>query len=140
MSGPSLAVVGHPNKGKSSLVAALAQDESVRIGCEPGTTTRAQAFPMRVDGEVLYTLVDTPGFQRARAALAWMQEQAGSAVDRPGVVTRFVEIHRDDPRFDAERELLKPITEGAGILYVVDGAVPYSIEYEPDMEILRWTG
>ena len=43
---------------------------------------------MRVDGEVLYTLMDTPGFQRSRAALAWMQEQAGSAVDRPEVVTR----------------------------------------------------
>ena len=140
MSGPSLAVVGHANKGKSSLVAALAQDESVRIGREPGTTTRAQAFPMHVDGEVLYTLVDTPGFQRARAALAWMQEQAGSAVDRPGVVARFVDVHRDDQRFDAECELLKPITEGAGLLYVVDGAVPYSSEYEPEMEILRWTG
>ena len=36
--------------------------------------------------------------------------------------------------------MLKPITEGAGILYVVDGAMPYSIEYEPEMEILRWTG
>ena len=69
-----------------------------------------------------------------------MQEQAGSAVDRSAVVTRFVDAHRDDSRFDAERELLKPVTEGAGVLYVVDGAVPYSIEYEPEMEILRWTG
>ena len=59
MSGPSFAVVGHPNKGKSSLVAALAQDEWVKIGPEPGTTTHTQPFPMRIDGEVLYTFVDT---------------------------------------------------------------------------------
>ena len=29
---PRLAVVGHPNKGKSSLVATLAQDDSVALG------------------------------------------------------------------------------------------------------------
>ena len=30
--------------------------------------------------------------------------------------------------------------EGAGILYVVDGSVPYGPEYEAEMKILRWTG
>ena len=140
MIAPSFAVVGHANKGKSSLVAALALDDSVVIHRMSGTTISAGAFPMRIDGEVLYTLVDTPGFHRARAALAWMQEQAGSADDRSGVVARFVDAHRDDKRFRYERELLKPIIEGAGVLYVVDGSVPYAREYVPEMEILRWTG
>src|SRR5690606_13369843 len=27
-----------------------------------------------------------------------------------------------------------------GVLYVVDGAHPYGAEYEPEMEVLRWTG
>ena len=36
---PSFAVVGHPNKGKSSIVSTLAHDDSVRIGELPGTTT-----------------------------------------------------------------------------------------------------
>jgi hypothetical protein len=35
---------------------------------------------------------------------------------------------------------LRPIVAGAGILYVVDGGVPYGPEYEAEMEILRWTG
>ena len=63
---PRLAVVGHPNKGKSSLVATLAEDDSVGISSTPGTTLRSRAYPMRVDGRLLYTLIDTPGFQRAR--------------------------------------------------------------------------
>ena len=137
---PAFAVVGHPNKGKSTLVATLAQDASVRIGREPGTTTTAREFPMSVDGDVLYTLVDTPGFQRPRAVLEWLQAQNPNAADRPRIVARFVEQHGDDPRFAAECELLRPIIEGAGILYVVDGAVPYAPEYDAEMEILRWSG
>ena len=86
MSAPAFAVVGHPNKGKSSLVATLARDDSVRIAPDPGTTRLARSFPMRVGDEVLYTLVDTPGFQRARGVLQWLRETAerehASAADR----------------------------------------------------------
>ena len=48
---PTFVVVGHPNKGKSSIVATLAQDEAVGIADESGTTTTARHFPMRVDGD-----------------------------------------------------------------------------------------
>ena len=137
---PVFAVVGHPNKGKSSIVATLARDESVAISPLPGTTVDDREYPMVIDGETLYILVDTPGFQRARAALEWMQQQAGSAVERPDIVRRFVEAHRNDPRFDAECNLLVPLLDGAGILYVVDGSRPFGQEYEAEMEILRWTG
>ena len=140
MSEPVFAVVGHPNKGKSSLVAALAQDASVAIGPQPGTTVKARRFPMRVDGQTLYTLVDTPGFQRPRAVLEWLQAQGTGTADRPRAVADFVQRHTGEPRFAAECELLAPITQGAGILYVVDGALPYAPEYEAEMEILRWTG
>ena len=90
--------------------------------------------------ETLYVLVDTPGFQRSRAALEWMQQQGASAAERPDVVRRFVDAHADDPRFAAECRLLAPILAGAGILYVVDGSRPFGEEYEAEMEILRWTG
>lgn len=140
MSSPHFALVGHPNKGKSSLVATLARDASVRVGPEPGTTTHARDFPLRVGGKVLYTLVDTPGFQRARAALDWMKQHETDAGSRPAVVARFVDEHQHDERFRNECELLRPIVAGAGLIYVVDGATPYGSEYDAEMEILRWTG
>ena len=43
-------------------------------------------------------------------------------------------------QFEAEVALLAPLGEGAGVIYVVDGAVPYGPEYEAEMEILRWSG
>jgi GTPase Era involved in 16S rRNA processing len=140
MDAPVFAVVGHPNKGKSSIVATLAADDSVRIGPEPGTTRHCREYPMTVDHRVLYTLVDTPGFQRSRRAWAWMRQHETTADRHVDVVRTFVEVHRRQSLFSDECELLEPILNGAGILYVVDGSVPYGEEYEPEMEILRWTG
>jgi len=133
-------VVGHPNKGKSSIVATLAEDERIAIGATPGTTRDAHRYVFSIDGEPQYVLVDTPGFQRPRAVLDWLQARATTASERPQWVAQFVVEHASDPRFHDECELLRPIVEGAGILYVVDGAKPYGPEYEIEMQILQWTG
>lgn len=137
---PTFAVVGHPNKGKSSIVATLAQNDSIHIAMQPGTTRNSHHYPMSVDGQVLYHLVDTPGFQRARKALAWLQAHSRSAADRRDTVQGFITQHQGLSQFHDECELLRPILQGAGIIYVVDGSVPYGPEYEAEMEILRWTG
>ncbi len=137
---PKFAVVGHPNKGKSSIVSALAMDDTVQISDTPGTTHKQRSFPLRVDGKVLYELIDTPGFQRARQVLAWLESHDVSADKKHEVVQAFIHEHQDEPRFNDEIELLKPIMDGAGIIYVVDASKPYGEEYEAEMEILRWTG
>ena len=69
---PTFAVVGQPNKGKSSIVATLAEDERIAIAPTPGTTRNAHHYTLSIDGEPQYVLVDTPGFQRARAVLDWL--------------------------------------------------------------------
>ncbi|MEM6708931.1 MAG: GTPase/DUF3482 domain-containing protein [Pseudomonadota bacterium] len=144
MSAPRFAVIGHPNKGKSSIVATLAEDDSIHVSPMPGTTRKARSFRFEIDGVLQYELIDTPGFQRARELLAWLEARAADAdsgaAERPAIVAEFVTAHRDDPRFADECELLSPLVEGAGILYVVDGAKPYGREYELEMEVLRWTG
>ncbi|MFT5995578.1 MAG: GTPase Era involved in 16S rRNA processing [Glaciecola sp.] len=139
-SAPKFAVVGHPNKGKSSIVATLSQNDAIAIALEPGTTRAQQSYPLRVDDKILYTLVDTPGFQRPRRVLEWLEAHSVSASDRSETICAFVVQHKSDTRFIDECELLTPLIEGAGIIYVVDGSVPYSAEHEAEMTILRWTG
>ena len=134
---PIFAIVGHPNKGKSSIVATLAEDEFVAISPDPGTTRMARSFRMRINEQVLYELVDTPGFQRPRAILEWLRQHERGADARPQVIRDFVAAHADADRFQNEVELLKPILAGAGVLYVVDGAHPYGPEYEPEMEVRK---
>ena len=138
---PKFAVVGHPNKGKSSIVSSLALDDSVQIGDTPGTTQVKRGFPLKVDGKIIYELFDTPGFQRARRVLSWLNEQEPVSADkRSDVVRAFIATHREDERFRDEIELLEPIVNGSGIIYVVDASKPYGSEYEVEMEILRWCG
>lgn len=137
---PRFAVVGRVNKGKSSIVATLAEDDSVRIDPRPGTTTEVREFPVRVDGRTLFVLVDTPGFEDAPRVLAWLRASAPSAAERPARVADFVRVHEASGEFQEERRLLAPILAGACVLYVVDGTKPFRPNYEAEMEILRWTG
>jgi GTPase Era involved in 16S rRNA processing len=140
MTTPTFAVVGRPNKGKSSIVATLARDDSVYIDAKAGSTREANSYPMKVDGETLYVLVDTPGLQRARAVLDWLNAHCSDAAARPETVRAFVEQHEGNPNFRDECQALRPIVDGAGIIYVVDGSCPYGADYEAEMEILRWSG
>jgi hypothetical protein len=137
---PEFVVVGRVNKGKSSIVATLAEEESVPISDEPGTTREVHSYSVEVDSDVLFTLIDTPGFQDAPAALEEIRKHRSDASKSGDAVRSFVETYRSSSEFAEETKLLSPILAGGRILYVVDGTVPYSRDYEAEMEILRWTG
>jgi len=134
------AIVGHANKGKSSLVATLAQNDAIAVSEVSGTTTQIQTIDFRLGGEVCYQLIDTPGFQRARVLLETLKKQVAAVADRRKALEAFLETPENGQRFPDEFQLLRPILEGAAVIYVVDGATPYSVDYEPEMELLQWTG
>lgn len=140
MSAPKFVVVGRVNKGKSSIVATLAEEETIPISDEPGTTQESRAYSVEAEGQVLFTLIDTPGFQDAPAALEQIRRQRRDASVSDAAVKSFVDTYRNSPEFQEETRLLAPILDGGRVLYVVDGTVPYSADYEAEMEILRWTG
>lgn len=131
---PVIAILGDVNHGKSSVVATLAEDDSVRIGAFP-TTTQCQRFRVRD----LLEFVDTPGFQNAREALLELKE-AGTASNPLSVFRDFVARHKDDRFFIHEVRLLEPVLEGASLLYVVDVAQPLEPRHDAETEILRLTG
>ena len=136
---PEFAVVGHPNKGKSSIVSTLAQNDAIAISPQSGTTRDTRRCEITI-GKAAYTLVDTPGFQRPSRALAWLLQQATTAERRADAIRQFIADPDCRRQFPEEVMLLEPIMQGAAILYVVDGSRPYGAEYEAEMEILRWTG
>lgn len=136
---PAFAVVGHPNKGKSSIVSTLAHNDQIHISNRSGTTQKADIFSVKTTNG-RYDLIDTPGFQRPIKTLAWLNNNCTSANERAATVARFVNNDECRQKFPDETSLLAPIVDGAAILYVVDGSRPYGAEYEAEMEILRWTG
>ena len=134
---PQFAIVGHPNEGKSSVVATLAEDDQVRISEVPGETIAARAYPVQVDGREILRFIDTPGFQHPRQLLDWMKPRAGSAKNLAG---DFLAAHRDQPELGQELELLTPLADGSGVIYVVDGSRPVRAHDLAEMEILRLCG
>ncbi|MBC8182379.1 GTPase and DUF3482 domain-containing protein [candidate division KSB1 bacterium] len=137
---PKFTIIGRVNKGKSSIVSTLSEDDSVIIDSKPGSTKYCQEFPFRIDGKTLMILIDTPGFREAPRALAWLRAHEDSVTNRREVVSKFVRTFQNSDEFVDEYRLLTPILNGAGILYVVDGARSFRKNYEAEMEILRWTG
>lgn len=140
MSTPLFVVVGNVNQGKSSVVAALSENETIPIDSYPGTTRKAAAYVFRTADRELFRIVDTPGFQRPREVLARLQQRAPNAAERPAAVRAFVAEHEHGSEFRDEVELLRPLLEGACILYVVDASSRMEPANEAEMEILRWTG
>ena len=137
---PKFVVVGHPNKGKSSIVSTLTLNDTIAISNTPGTTKLSRNFFLQKGDRVYYELIDTPGFQRPRKLLKWLKEHGDvGAIKRPKLIEKFLKEHCLDDEFKDECELLKPIMQGGAIIYVVDASKPYSDEYEVEMEILRYT-
>ncbi|MFN7671899.1 MAG: DUF3482 domain-containing protein [Planctomycetota bacterium] len=140
MNAPAFVVVGNVNQGKSSIVAALTEDQGVPIDAMPGTTRTAAEYAFRIGGEVAFRVVDTPGFQRARHALQWLQARARTVAERPAAVAAFVREFKGRDDFVDEVRLLEPIVAGGSHIYVVDASARHEPSSEAEMEILRWTG
>lgn len=136
---PRFVVVGRTNEGKSSVVSTLVAKDQVEISHRPGTTKVCAEFDVTIDGVTAFTLIDSPGFENARRTLEWLTSQEAELHERPDILRRFIKAHKDDPEFVHECELLGPVLEGAGILYVVDGSHRFRKNYESEIEILAWT-
>jgi predicted GTPase len=74
-----LAVVGHTNVGKTSLLRTLTRDVGFgEVSHRPSTTRHVEGARLSVEGEALLELYDTPGLEDAIALLDYLER-----LDRP---------------------------------------------------------
>ncbi|MGB5736507.1 MAG: DUF3482 domain-containing protein, partial [Thiohalocapsa sp.] len=133
---PVLAIMGHPNAGKSSVVATLTENDRIEIDKRAGTTTSSDEYPVIIDGRIIMAFIDTPGFQNPSDILEWFQAHA----DERDLAGAFLAAHADDSLFSHDCALLRPVAEGAGIILVVDGSKRIKEKDRTEMELLRLTG
>lgn len=132
---PRLAIMGHPNAGKSSVVATLTENDLIAIDKRAGTTTESSVYPVIIDGRPVIEFIDTPGFQNPNAILEWFQAQEG----KRELARAFVNAHVNDPLFAHDCALLEPVAEGAAIVLVVDGSKRIKEKDRVEIELLRLT-
>ena len=101
----TIAIVGRPNVGKSTLLNALV-GMKLSITSDKAQTTRHRLLGVRSEGDVQYAFVDTPGFQlrHTRALNRAMNRTVTAALAEVDVVLWVVEAGRlgaDDERVGA---------------------------------------
>lgn len=134
---PEIAIIGHPNEGKSSVLSTLAEDDTVRVSPFPGETTRCRTFPIVIDGREIMRFTDTPGFQNPARLLAELRRSGESG---QAGLRHLVELTGNRLEFREDHELLQPLVRGAGVIYVVDGSRPLRQIDTAEMELLRLIG
>lgn len=130
---PTFAVAGDPNVGKSTLIATLAEEDSVEISRRAGTTRQATPYTATVDGKPILRFIDLPGFENTPQLKAWLAKHSN---ETGNLGNAFVAEFRNDPRFQAEREILQAI-DGAAVIFVVDATRPVEPRDRDQAEILR---
>ncbi|EXJ14285.1 GTPase/DUF3482 domain-containing protein [Imhoffiella purpurea] len=132
---PQLAIMGHPNAGKSSVVATLTENDRIAIDKRAGTTTTSDVYPVVIDGRTIIEFIDTPGFQNPNAILEWFQENE----EKRDLARAFIKEFGGDPLYCHDCALLEPVANGAGIILVVDGSKRIKEKDRVEIELLRLT-
>ncbi|SDA29159.1 small GTP-binding protein domain-containing protein [Pseudomonas sp. NFPP10] len=138
-----LAVVGHTNVGKTSLLRTLTRDVGFgEVSHRPSTTRHVEGARLSVDGQPLLELYDTPGLEDAIALLDYLErlERPGERLDGPARMARFLDGSEARQRFEQEAKVLRQLLASDAGLYVIDAREPVLAKYRDELEVLTGCG
>src|SRR5690606_14249372 len=117
-----LAVVGHTNVGKTSLLRTLTRDvEFGEVSHRPSTTRHVEGSVRSLEGEALQELYDSLGLEDAIELLGYFERLAppGERVDGPARIERFLAGPEARQRFEQEAKVLRQLLASDAGLYVI---------------------
>ena len=136
-----IAVVGHTNTGKTSLLRTLLRDTGFgEVSNRPATTRRVECAPVTVDGEIIAELYDTPGLEDSIGLLELLERMRGNlGLDWTDTIRRFVQSDEADGAFAQEARTLSQILQSDMGLYVIDARDEVLGKHRDELEILGRT-
>ncbi|WP_071059175.1 DUF3482 domain-containing protein [Pelistega sp. MC2] len=139
-----LAIVGHTNTGKTSLLRTLLEDRSFgEVKNAAGTTRHVEGARIQVHGQGLIELYDTPGLEDGIGLHDYLDQLAqhyGSRVDGPESITQFLDSPESTKRFEQEARVLRKLLDCDAGLYVVDIRDPVLAKHKDELAILAQCG
>src|SRR5690606_13306809 len=133
-----IAVVGHTNTGKTSLLRTLTRDPDFgTVSDSPSTTRHVEAVALLSHGTPLIELYDTPGMEDAMTLLDYLDrlQQPGERPDGPARIARFLETREAAQRFEQEAKVLRQLLASDAALYVIDARDPVLGKHRDELEI-----
>ena len=135
---PRLAIVGHTNTGKTSLMRTLTRDRHFgKVSDRPATTRHVEGVELRADGTPALLLHDTPGMEDAIALAELLEDLAAAErLDGPDSIARLLDSPQAKDRFEQEAKVLRQMLACDAALYVVDARDPVLAKYRDELAIL----
>lgn len=134
-----IAVVGHTNTGKTSLLRTLMRDADFgEVADSPSTTRHVEGAALLADGRVVVELFDTPGMEDAIALLEYIERIAPAAerLDGPARIERFLDTREARLRFEQEAKVLRQMLASDAALYVIDARDPVLGKHRDELGLL----
>lgn len=138
-----LAVVGHTNTGKTSLLRTLTRNAHFgEVRDSPGTTRHVEGARLLIDAHTAVELYDTPGMEDSMALLDYIDQQlvAGERLDGPDQIQRFLDSPESQGRFEQEARVLRALLQCDAGLYVVDTRDPVLAKHKDELSLLARCG
>jgi predicted GTPase len=133
----NIAVVGHTNAGKTSLLRTLTRQ--VRFGQvsdRPGTTRHVEAIDLDIDGQTLLRYFDTPGLEDS-VALQYHLKQMPETLTPPDRVRALLDGPEARGVFEQEAKVLRQMLASDAAIYVIDCREPLLPKYRSEIEVLN---
>lgn len=137
-----IAVVGHTNAGKTSLLRTLLRAEDFGdVSNRPATTRHAEAARLDLGEGWALELVDTPGFEDSAALLDTVLAQRQAARDSGReLVRRFLAVPDAGGALAQEAKALRQLLDADLALLVVDAREPLLGKYQDEFRLLGMLG
>ena len=135
----SLAVVGHTNTGKTSLLRTLLRDGGFGEVADASATTRhVERAAVCDDGGTLLYLYDTPGLEDAGGVLDWLEANTSPREDGVDRLQAFLASPAAAGEFGQEAKVLRQLLQSDAALYVIDAREPVLNKYKDELTVLSW--
>lgn len=135
----SLAVVGHTNTGKTSLMRTLLRDSRFGEVQNAAATTRYVAQAALGDGvETWLYLHDTPGLEDAGGVLDWLEENTSPQHEGIERLQQFLDSPAAQNEWAQEAKVLRQVLASDAALYVVDAREDVLPKYKDELTVLSW--
>jgi hypothetical protein len=132
-----IAVVGHTNAGKTSLLRTLTRQAKFgEVSDRPGTTRHVEAIDLEVDGRTVVRYFDTPGLEDS-VALQYHLKQMPEQLTPPQRVAALLEGPEAKGVFEQEAKVLRQMLSADAAIYVIDCREPLLPKYRSEIEVLN---
>ena len=132
-----IAVVGHTNAGKTSLLRTLTRRANFgEVSQRPGTTRHVESADLEVNGQTAVRFFDTPGLEDAvalREHLAGLDPQATP----PERIRAFLQGPEAHGVFEQEAKVLRTMLDIDAAFLVIDVREPVLPKFRDEIELLN---